>query len=188
MQINIHGHSMIVSQRLEKYVRSKAAKLDRYFPGIEDVHVEFTRESSKRDALKSVELTIRRGRTLLRVEERNPDPFAAFDAALDKMYQRIARYKGRRIDRKRNGVALPEVDQQLLEAEPLPIEAPPAEPEPKLVRIKTFEVVPMSVEEAIEQMELLGHDFFVFVHQDDGRIKVAYRRKKGGYGLLQPEK
>ncbi|MCS6773685.1 MAG: ribosome-associated translation inhibitor RaiA [Anaerolineae bacterium] len=186
MNITIQGHSMIISQRLEKYVRAKADKLDRYLPGIEDIRVEFTRESSKHDAPKSVELTIRRGRTLLRVEEHNTDPFAAFDAALDKMYHRIARYKGRRIDRKRNGSTIP-LDAALEEAEPLPIEAPPAEPEPKLVRIKTFKIVPMSVEEAIEQMELLGHDFFFFM-DEDGTMKVAYRRKSGGYGLLQPEK
>jgi len=191
MQVSVQGHSMNVSQRLDKYVRNKTERLQRYLPGVEEVRVEFTRQSAKSDVPKSVELTVRRRSTLLRVEERNADPFIAFDLALEKMYQRIARYKGRRIDRKRSGAApLTAEDEELLTAEALPIEeeAPPAAPAPKLVRIKTFQIVPMSVDEAIEQMELLGHDFFVFVHSDDGMVKVVYRRKSGDYGLLQPEK
>ncbi len=191
MQVSVQGHNMNVSQRLDKYVRNKAERLQRYLPGVEDVRVEFTRQSAKSDVPKSAELTVRRRGTLLRVEEEDPDPFKAFDLALEKMYQRIARYKGRRIDRKRSGgTALATEDEELLMAEALPIEeeTPSAAPPPKLVRIKTFQIVPMSVEEAIEQMELLGHDFFVFVHADDSRVKVVYRRKGGDYGLLQPEK
>jgi putative sigma-54 modulation protein len=177
---------MNISQRLDKYVRNKSARIERYLPGVEEVRVEFTRQSAKSDAPKAVELTVRRRRTILRVEERNSDPFLAFDHALDKIYQRIARYKGRRTDRKRTGNNVEDVE--LLEAEALPIEAPPAAPVPKVVRIKTFQIMPMSVDEAVEQMELLGHDFFVFAHQDDGAVKVVYRRKSGDYGLLQPEK
>jgi putative sigma-54 modulation protein len=186
MQVTVQGHSMNISQRLDKYCRAKAGKLDRYLPGVEDIRVEFTRHSAKSDAPKSVELTVRRRRTLLRVEERDADPFLAFDNALDKMFQRIARYKGRRTDRKRGGTS-PE-DQELLEAEELPIDSSADGAAPKLVRIKSFSIVPMSTDEAIEQMELLGHDFFVFMHQDDGAIKVVYRRKSGDYGLLQPER
>ncbi len=189
MQVFVQGHSMNVSQRLDKYVRNKTERLQRYLPGVEEVRVEFTRQSAKSDVPKSVELTVRRRSTLLRVEEQDADPFTAFDLALEKMYQRIARYKGRRIDRKRSGAVALAEDEELLTAEALPIEeAPPAAPPPKLVRIKTFQIVPMSVEEAIEQMELLGHDFFVFVHSDDSIVKVVYRRKGGDYGLLQPEK
>jgi len=191
MQVSVQGHSMNVSQRLDKYVRNKTERLQRYLPGVEEVRVEFTRQSAKSDVPKSVELTVRRRSTLLRVEERNADPFTAFDLALEKMYHRIARYKGRRIDRKRSGaVEVAAEDEELLTAEALPIEAEaqPVAPAPKLVRVKTFQVVPMSVDEAIEQMELLGHDFFVFVHSDDGMVKVVYRRKSGDYGLLQPEK
>jgi putative sigma-54 modulation protein len=179
---------MNISQRLDKYVRSKTERLQRHLPGIEDVRVEFTRQSAKRDVPKCVELTIRRRSTLLRVEEHNADPLIAFDLALEKMYHRIARYKGRRIDRKRASAPAVE-DAELLAAEALPIpEAEADTPTPKLVRIKTFQIVPMSLEEAVEQMELLGHDFFVFVHADDDRVKVVYRRKNGDYGLLQPEK
>ncbi len=186
MQVTIQGHSMNVSQRLDKYVRNKTEKLDRYLPGIEEVRVEFTRQSAKADAPKEVELTVRRKRTLLRVEVQNNDPFAAFDSALEKMYQRIARYKGRKINKTRAGEIAPDSDGIEL-AEDVPIEAPPAAPDPKVVRIKTFAVLPMKVDDAIDQMELLSHDFYVFVHEDDSVIKVVYRRKEGSYGLLQPD-
>ncbi len=186
MQVTIQGHSMNVSQRLDKYVRNKTEKLDRYLPGIEEVRVEFTRQSAKADAPKEVELTVRRKRTLLRVEVQNNDPFAAFDSALEKMYQRIARYKGRKINKTRAGEIAPDSDGIEL-AEDVPIEAPPAAPDPKVVRIKTFAVLPMKVDDAIDQMELLSHDFYVFVHEDDSVIKVVYRRQEGSYGLLQPD-
>ncbi len=186
MQVTIQGHSMNVSQRLDKYVRNKTEKLDRYLPGIEEVRVEFTRQSAKADAPKEVELTVRRKRTLLRVEVQNNDPFAAFDSALEKMYQRIARYKGRKINKTRAGEIAPDND-GIEQAEDVPIEAPPAAPDPKVVRIKTFPVMPMKVDDAIDQMELLSHDFYVFVHEDDSVIKVVYRRKEGSYGLLQPD-
>lgn len=186
MQVTIQGHSMNVSQRLDKYVRNKTEKLDRYLPGVEEVRVEFTRQSAKADAPKEVELTVRRKRTLLRVEDQDNDPFAAFDSALEKMYQRIARYKGRKIDKTRIGELSPDADGMEL-AEELPIEAPPAAPAPKVVRIKTFPILPMKVDDAIDQMELLSHDFYVFVHEDDSVVKVVYRRKEGSYGLLQPD-
>ncbi len=189
MELTIQGHGMEMGEGFENFVRRKTGKLARYLPGIEEIRVEVTKHSAKGDADKELELTIRRHRTLLRVEERNSDPFAALDAALDKMYQRIARYKGRRIDRRHAAGAAGE-DAELATAEALPIgtESEEGIAEQRVVRVKNFTTVPMSTDEAIEQMELLGHDFFVFMHADDGAVKVVYRRKTGNYGLLQPEK
>ena len=79
-------------------------------------------------------------------------------------------------------------DDALDHAESMPIDAPEAAPAPKLVRIKTFQVAPMTVEDAIDHMELVSHDFYMFVHDEDAEVKVVYRRKEGGYGLLQPGK
>ncbi len=187
MELTIQGHGMELGNGFENFVRRKTGKLERYLPGIEEVRVEVTKESAKEDATKTLELTIRRRRTLLRVEEQNADPFAALDSALDKMNQRIARYKGRRMDRRHDGNVSDE-DAELAQAEALPISEDGIVPEQKLVRTKSFTTVPMGTDEAIEQMELLGHDFFVFMHADDGTIKVVYRRKSGDYGMLQPEK
>ena len=187
MELTIQGHGLDLGNGFENFVRRKTGKLDRYLPGVEEVRVEVTKQSAKDDAPKELELTIRRRRTLLRVEEHNADLFAALDAALDKMYHRIARYKGRRIDRRHDG-GVAEEDVELEQAEELPIGSDEALAEQRVVRVKNFTTVPMSTDEAIEQMELLGHDFFVFMHQDDGAVKVVYRRKSGNYGLLQPEK
>ncbi|HEY3289179.1 MAG TPA: ribosome-associated translation inhibitor RaiA [Anaerolineae bacterium] len=186
MELTIQGHGMELGEGFENFVRRKTSKLARYLPGIEEVRVEVTKQSAKGDANKELELTIRRRRTLLRVEDRNNDIFAALDAALDKMNQRIARYKGRRIDRRHGAPS--EEDAELAQAEALPISAEEELTELRVVRTKSFTTVPMSTDEAIEQMELLGHDFFVFMHADDGTIKVVYRRKSGDYGMLQPEK
>lgn len=185
MQLTVQGHGLDIPKRFENHVNGKAARLDRYLPGIEDVRIEVTRQSAKDDAPKSLQLTVRRRRTILRVEERNPDLFAAFDDALDKMYQRIARYKGKRVDAKRNGKP---VDTELETAEALPEGVTTPDDEARLVKTKSFTIMPMSIDEAIEQMELIGHDFFVFMHDGDSATKVVYRRKDGGYGLLQPEK
>lgn len=128
---------------------------------------------------------MRRKRTLLRVEERNTDIYTGFDRALDNMYQRIAKYKGKRVGNKRNGQV---ADAELEAAEDLPIDVDEyAEPKP-VVKIKSFTIVPMSSEEAIEQMELIGHDFFVFINDASDATNVVYRRKDGSYGLIQPEK
>ena len=189
MKVSIHGHGMNVSQRLEKYVKVKTEKLDRYLPGVEEVRVLFARQSAKAGAPKVVEVTVKRKRTLLRVEEREADTFKAFDKAMDNLLHRVARLKSRRIDKKRaskGGVVIE--DDSLDHAEPMPFDAPEAAPAPKLVRIKTFEVAPMTVEDAIDHMELVSHDFYVFVHDEDAGVKVVYRRKEGGYGLLQPGK
>lgn len=186
MQISVQGHGMLVSKRLSDHVNERAARLDRYLPGAEELRVEFKRNSAKDDTPRTVQLTVRRKRAILRVEEQDGDPYKAFDTALDTLYHRIARFKGRRSDRKRNGGS---PDDELLNAEAVPVAVDednyPAE---QIVRIKSFSVVPMSVEEAVEQMELVSHDFYVFMHDEDNTVKVVYRRKTGGYGLLQPEK
>ena len=187
MEINIQGHGMMISSKLGAHVKERAARLDRYLPGAEELRVEFKRSNANENAPRVVQLTARRKRAILRVEEHHTDPYTAFDTALDTLYQRIARYKGRRSDRKRNGHA---ADEEMINAEAVPIDVDHDgnETNEKVVRIKTFAVVPMSVEEAVEQMALLGHSFYVFMHEEDDTIKVVYARKDGNVGLLQPEK
>ena len=142
MLLSIQGHGLNISKRFETYVNNKAEKLDRYLPGVEDVRVEVTPQSAKEDAPKAIQLTVRRKRTLLRVEERNPDIYAGFDRALDNMYQRIARYKGKRLGNKRGGAP---ADAELEAAEALPIDVDDyADPKP-VVKTKVFELAPLAV-------------------------------------------
>jgi putative sigma-54 modulation protein len=182
MELQITGRNMEVTERLDDYVRRKASRLDRYMPSIASARMDLSMENTKSAAHRQVaQMTIRSDRgVILRAEERTGDMFASIDAVIDKMYRQIARYKGKR-QRARRGAVQPE---EL----GLPIEDVELEEESgQVVRIKRFALVPMVQEEAIEQMELLGHDFFVFYNADEDGINVLYRRKDGNYGLLVPE-
>lgn len=182
MQLIIKGKNVEVTDRLRDYVERKVGKLDRYLPTITEARVELSREHTRSAQDRQVvQLTVRAKGKLLRAEERHEDLFAAVDAVLDKMYRQIARYKGKRYGRR--GAAEEEVW-----GEPLPIEEElEEEQEPAIVRVKRFRITPMDEQEAIEQMELLGHDFFVFYNANEGAVNVVYRRRDGNYGLIQPE-
>ena len=182
MQLHIKGKNFEVTDRLRTYVDQKVGKLDRHLPGIIDAWVELSVEDTKAAQDRQVcQITLRTDRVILRAEERSDDMFTAIDTVLEKVNRQIDRYKGKRRDRRRGaGVT----------AEPGMAEAEAVEAEEEtaaIVRVKRFPITPMHPEEAIEQMELLGHDFFVFYNAEVGQINVLYRRKDGNYGLLQPE-
>jgi putative sigma-54 modulation protein len=167
---------MEMTPRLREYVEQKVDKLDRYLPWIDEARVELKVENARSANHRQVaQLTVRARGKILRAEERTNDMFTSIDAVLDKMYRQIARYKGKRKDRWHAGV------------EELPIEEEPEESLGEIVRVKRFEVRPMSAEEAVEQMELLGHRFYVFVNAEENAVNVVYSRDDGNYGLLQPE-
>jgi len=176
MEVAVFARKMEMTPRLKEYVERKIGKLDRYLPSIEEARMELKVENTRNANHSQVaQLTVRVRGAILRAEERTGDMFASIDAVLDKMYRQIGRYKGKRQDRWHAA------------AEALPIEEPVEEPEGEIVRVKRFEVHPMSPEEAIEQMELLGHRFYAFLNADAGAINVVYIRNDGNYGLLQPE-
>ena len=181
MELIIKSKNFDVTDRLRDYVEKKIGKLDRYLPSISEAWVELSTEGTKAAQDRQVcQVTIRSNGTILRAEERSDDIFTSIDTVLDKMYRQIARYKGKRKNRWRGAGTV---------VEPLPIdlEEESEEEVSNIVRVKRFPMSPMHPEEAVEQMELLGHDFFVFFNGDEGRINVLYRRKDGDYGLLQPE-
>jgi putative sigma-54 modulation protein len=182
MELTIKGKNVEVTDRLRDYVHKKIGRLDRYLPTISEAWVELSVEGTKAAQDRQVcQVTIRSNGTILRAEERSDDMFTSIDTVLDKMYRQIARYKGKRQNRWRAvGVTV--------EPLPLGIEEETFEEEgASIVRSKRFSMAPMHPEEAVEQMELLGHDFFVFYNAEEGQINVIYRRDDGDYGLLQPE-
>lgn len=181
MELFVKGKNVEVTDHLREYVQKKIGKLDRYLPTISEARVELSSEDTKAAQHRQVcQVTLRSNGVILRAEERSDDMFNAIDTVLDKMHRQIARYKGKRADRWRGAGAT---------AEPLPVEIEPESEEETtdIVRRKRFAMAPMLPEEAIEQMELLGHDFFVFYNADEGAVNVLYRRRDGDYGLLQPE-
>lgn len=186
MELSINGRNLTITQRIENYVQKKTSRLDRYMPNLVKVHVDLSEENTRSAVQRQVaQITIRDDRgTILRAEERSNDLFAAIDAVVDKLYRQINRYQGKRRRKGRDSTG-----EAMLMGEPLPIDEFDEEEveEKTIVRYKRFPVHPMPAEEAIEQMELLGHDFFVFFNPDDESINVLYKRHDGNYGLLQPE-
>jgi len=189
MQIQVHAKNIEISHRLNDYAEKKLGRLDRYLPNIVKVDLELSQEHRRQGGDRAVaQLTVRHSRgTILRAEDKTQaEPFAAIDLVIDKMYRQISRYKGKR--RRHAGDRFDVLEPELAAAEPLPDmdESESAEEIVEIVRRKRIEVTPMSEEEAIEQMELLGHDFFVFYNADTSSVNVLYRRKEGDYGLIDP--
>ncbi len=180
MQINIKAKNLEITDRLRTYIEKKVNKLDRFMP-IDEAVVELSVQATKSAGDRHVvQLTLRGSNgSILRAEERSSDMQASIDATLDKMSRQIERYKGKHW-RSYGRTTIAET-QMAPEAESEP------EPENEIVRIKRFQTRPMNVDEAIEQMELLGHDFFVFFNAADNAFNVVYRRNAGGYGLIIPE-
>jgi putative sigma-54 modulation protein len=189
MEIQIHAHNITVNDRLQDYVEKKLNKLDTYLPQIAEVKVDLSQEHPRSGAEHAVaQLTVRNQRgTILRAEEKKQaDIFVAVDMVVEKMYRQISRYKGKH--RRRAGERFAVLEPDLAAASPLPgeTEADQADEQVAVVRRKQVDLAPMSEEEAIDQLELLGHNFFIFYNAQNGMINVLYRRDEGGFGLLQP--
>jgi len=182
--VTIQGRDLSISPRLQEYVEKKVGKLDRYLPSVQEARVDLAEAKSARSAVDRfvAQLTVPIRGAVLRAEERQDDIYAAVDAVLDKMHRQIARYKGKHSRGRGDGagaetVAFPEAEEHAA------VEAAGV-----VVRRKRFALTPMDEAEAIEQMQLLGHDqFFVFYNADTNRVNVLYRRKDGDFGLIDPE-
>lgn len=188
MQIIVQGRNVQVTDRLHEYVESKVNKLDRYLSTIIEARMELSTESTRSAEDRHVaQLTVRSKGGLLRAEERSKDIFMAVDMVMDKMKRQIDRYKKKRWGRTRGTPA--EVEEPLLieEEEEEEIDTEEGFSEGRIVRFKRFDITPMSPEEAVDQMELLGHTFFVFYNAEEGQINVVYARRDGNYGLIQPQ-
>jgi putative sigma-54 modulation protein len=182
IEVEVYGRNMEVTDRISDYVAKKVTKLDRYLPGIEEARVDVAYIKSARSAAdrQVAQITVRGKGFILRSEERADDIFSALDTALDKIQRRIERYKGKRYHGRGNGKSAAEVMEPEVEET--------GELGPILARRKRFILVPMDENEAIEQMELLGHEnFFVFYNINTNSVNVLYRRRDGTYGLIETE-
>lgn len=187
MDILVSGRNVNVTEDMRDYVEKKVAKLERYMPNIGEIIVDLAEVKAANIEDRHVaQLTVRNERgKVLRAEERSSDIMMAIDAAVDKLSRQVERYKGRGKQRRR-GKGLSAAEQ--IEAYEAALEAESAsEVEGDIVRRKRFLVMPMGEDEAIEQLELLDHDFFLYYNPDTATINVVYRRKDGGYGVLEPE-
>lgn len=181
MNFTIRGENITVTEALRGYIEKKVSKLERYFdsPVHSEVHVNLRVYNDRH----SIEVTIPMRDLLLRGEESNQDMYAAIDLVVEKLERQIRKYKTK-INRKfrqdgsvknffTNGV---ETQEEVENNDDL-----------NVVRTKRFNLKPMDVDEAILQMDMLGHNFFVFSDAETSNTNVVYRRKDGKYGLIEPE-
>jgi putative sigma-54 modulation protein len=170
LDVIVRGKNMEVTEALRDHVTRKLSKLAKHFDH-EPVTAEALMWVEKDRQIIEVTVPVEGGR-LLRGEEETPDMYASVDLVVDKLERQLNKLKAR--VRPRSHAS----------HERMAAAAPPDEG--ALVRQKTFPVKPMAVDEAILQMEMLGHDFFAFANAESQQINVVYRRKDGNYGLLEP--
>ncbi len=174
MKYTYTGKGMEVSESLKARVEKKLGKMDRYFPEEPEVSVRFKQQKGARNI---VEITLAVKDLILRAEESSNDMYLSIDHAVDKLESQLRRHRAKLEKRIHSA-----------ELEPIIESAPEFEEAVyDVVRVKKFAVKPMAVEDAITQMELLGHNFFLFLNEDTDTMNVLYRRNDGSYGLLQPE-
>lgn len=164
---------------LHNYAEKKVGKLERYFKTDSEANLVFSVEKDR----NKVELTIRSGSTILRVAECTSDMFASVDAAVTSMERQLRKHKTRLEKRLRQDAFERTVAEEVSTFVPDVVE----EGEFEVVRTKKFSIKPMTVDEAILQMNLLGHTFFAFKNEDGGAFAVVYKRNDGGYGLIEDE-
>lgn len=195
MEINIQGNGLQVTEALSRYTQKKLERLDRYLPNIVDVRVELGRENTRRgEDLSVAQITVRHKRgAILRSQEKAAGEIElALNLAIDKMYRQIERFKGKRSRKGQERFSATLEELGIAEANPdLALEVDSdledAATEAEVIRRKDVAVIAMSEAEAIEQMELLGHTFFVFYNPATGSVNVIYKRRSEGYGVLNPQ-
>lgn len=171
MKVQVRGRNVEVTPPLKDYVEKRLGKLEKYLDNLGDAQVTLTVE---KDAHR-IEVTIPINGMILRGEEATGDMYASTDMVVEKLEKQIERYKGRLIKRAGKGV---------VEGKNLP--AGDEDNGPRVVRTKRFAIKPMAIDEALLQMNLLGHSFFVFSNAETDQVNVVYRRKDGNFGLIEP--
>ena len=177
MKINIVGRQMNVYEDTRELIERKLGKLDKYFKTA--ASPEATVTLSRKRNLSILELTVSAGGTLFRSEVEADDFRVAIDRSVDHIEGQIRKNKTKLARRLRDNV---------MDFADVPDTVEEAPEKEAIIRVKQFEFKPMTAEDAVMQMNLLGHDFFVFTDIDSGDTCVVYRRKDGAYGLIEPLK
>jgi putative sigma-54 modulation protein len=188
VDIHINGRNIPVTEALERYAWEKVERIARFFDDertASRAEVELIHERNRAISEPEVaEATLFINGSVLKASEASEDMYASIDGMSDKLERQVKRFRGRQIDRwqgqlKNAPEAVPEVEQPFVVEEEEEIAT-------RIVRTKQFQMKPMGAEEAVLQLELLDHDFYVFTSADTGDINVVYRRRDGNYGLIEP--
>ena len=173
MRFNIHGKKLEVTESIKKYIEEKIGRLDKYFENSDDITATILIKLRGNEQV--VEATINANKFILRGEESNKDLYASIDKVSDKIERQLRKNKTR-MKKHINKDAIRDFTLDFEEKE---------ENDRVIVKRKTIEDKPMNEEEAILQMELLGHEFFAFRNVDTKEVEVLYKRKDGNYGILE---
>ncbi len=174
MNITVYGKNITLTDALKDVATKKISRLEKFFHKDVEAKVVLSVERKK----QKVEVTIPFNGRILRVEEASDDMYSSIDDSVESLEKQIRKYKTKLEDRKYSNESI-----KFENVEPLD----DAEEEFKVVKTKRFAVKPMSIEEAVLQMDLLKHDFFVFLNADTEEVNVVYKRKDANYGLIEPE-
>ncbi|WP_428859259.1 ribosome-associated translation inhibitor RaiA [Bifidobacterium dentium] len=209
MEIVVTGRHTQIKQRFRDVVESKMNRVTAIAPDAQRVQIVLSHEGNPRqaDTAKRVEITVIAGCTVVRAEASSADEFSALDMALDKLTLRLRRTRDRRKDHRRGYTNPVPVDMGVVEPEPTvePVEEPNNSPAdavatdlgpgesvevqvgdtPIVIRRKLHVAEPMTIDEALYEMELIGHDFFLFVNKETGRPSVVYHRHGWSYGVFE---
>lgn len=179
MRLQVKGKNVEVTPALKGYAQEKLGKLDRHLNDSARLELELAVEKNPSIAENQVaEATIWTKGPILRASERSTDMKASIDQLVDKLERQASRYK----DKRRRSASRGNHD-HVVEERPAVSE----EDGPVIVKVKQFPVKPMDPEEAVLQLELIGHDFFVFQNAETNEVNVVYRRRDGNYGLIEPQ-
>lgn len=177
MRVTLTGKHIDITDAIRNQTDTKLSRLDKYFKGEVDVKVAV---SAFRN-LQKIEVTIPVNKSVIRAEASDQDLYNAMDIVVDKLGRQLRKHKTKLMAKGHDTIRFENIEGYI----PLPDEKD--ELNGKIIRRKKFEMRPMSEEEAILQMELLGHNFFVFVNAEDNQVCVVYKRKGGTYGLIEAD-
>ena len=180
MRYNIIGKNIDVWDKTKEMVEHKMDRIARLFP--EDTEATITLSLEK--LVSTVEITVPMNKRVARAEVQDPDMTAAMDKAVDILEGQVVRYKKRMRTKVKSGADAYAAEYAAIL---VPEEDLDDEPMVKIEKVKHFEVKPMDAEEAVMEMELVGHNFFVFRNGETDEVNVVYKRKNGTYGLIEPE-
>jgi putative sigma-54 modulation protein len=174
MKVNIYGKNMQLTDALKEATIKKVKRLDKFFQ--QDVEAKVVLSIERKD--QKVEVTIPFNGRIARVEEASDDMYNSIDEAVESLEQQLRKYKTKLQDKRQSSGSINFDNFEPLDEEP---------DEFKVVKTKKFAIKPMNIEEALLQMDLLKHNFFVFLNADSEEVNVVYKRKDNNYGLIEPE-
>jgi len=179
IRYEIHGENIEVTDAIRNYIEGKLSKLERYFANVPDANA-YVKVKTYQDSRSKIEVTIPLKNVTLRAEERHNDLYAAVDLIVEKLERQVRKHKTK-VNRKFRQKG---IEQDVFPVFP-EIEKEEEEPEIEIIRSKQFDLKPMDSEEAVLQMNMLGHDFYIFNDAETNGTNIVYRRKDGKYGLIE---